>query len=218
MTIVGVVEEARLGSQAESSGPSEVYLPEGFAQQYQAPAAFRWMFLVKTTSDPDAAVSDLPVVLRRDVPGVVVRRAESIDAALARSVRLHRFRTVVFAVAGGAGLLILVIGVMGVVASGVSRRVREIGIRSALGAQRPALARMIVLQHLRPVMLGVAAGLLLSWWSTPLLSAFLYEVDAHEPIVWAGAALLLIVAAAAAAWIPARRASAVDPVRVLRAD
>jgi hypothetical protein len=218
VTIVGVVEEARFGSQAESRGPSEVYLPEGFAQEYRASAAFRWMFLVKTTSDPDAAVSDLPLVLRRDVPGIVVRRAESLDSALARSVRLHRFRTAVFAIAGGAGLLILLVGVTGVVASGVARRVREIGIRSALGAQPSVLTSMMVLEHLRPVMVGVAVGLLLSWWSTRLLSAFLYRIDPHEPIVWAGAAIMLMGAAAAAAWIPARRASAVDPVRVLRAD
>jgi putative ABC transport system permease protein len=77
---------------------------------------------------------------------------------------------------------------------------------------------MLVREHLRPVILGVAAGLLLSWWSTRLLSRFLYRVDPHEPLVWAGAAMILMLAAATAAWIPARRASAVDPVSVLRAD
>jgi hypothetical protein len=218
VTVVGVVEEAKFGSQAEGRGPTEVYLPEGYAQQYRASRSLRWMFLAKTTGDPDATVRDLPLVLRRDVPGVVVRRAESVESALAKSVRLHRFRTLVFSIAGGAGLLILLVGVTGVVASGVARRVREIGIRSALGAQQSALTGMIVLEHLRPVILGVAAGLLLSWWSTRLLSTFLYQIDPHEPSGWVGAAALLMFAAACAAWIPARRASAVDPVTVLRAD
>jgi putative ABC transport system permease protein len=221
VTVVGVVEEAKFGSQAEDQrgfgGTTEIYLPEGFAPGYRAAQSARWMVLAKT-ANPDAAVSDLRLILRRDVPGVAVRRAESLDSAVAKSVRLYGFRTLVFSIAGGAGLLILLVGVIGVVASGVARRVREIGIRSALGAEQSVLTSMIVLEHLRPVMLGVAAGLLLAWWSTRLLSAFLYQIDPHEPIVWATAAMMLMVAAAAAAWIPARRASAVDPVTVLRAD
>jgi putative ABC transport system permease protein len=218
VTVVGVVEEAKFGAQDDRPGFTEVYLPEGFAQQSRSSQSSRWMFLAKTVGDPDATVNDLPLILRRDVSGVVVRRAASFDASLAKSVRLYRFRTLVFSIAGGAGLLILLVGVTGVVASGVARRVREIGIRSALGAQQSVLTSMIVLEHLRPVMLGVAVGLLLSWWSTRLLSAFLYQIDPHEPIVWAGAAMMLMIAAGAAAWIPARRASAVDPVSVLRIE
>jgi putative ABC transport system permease protein len=218
VAVVGVVEEAKFGAQDDRPGSTEVYLPEGYARRIRASQSFRWMFLVKTVGNPGSAVSDLPLILRRDVPGVVVRRAESLDSALARSVRLYRFRTLLFSVAGGAGLLLLAVGVIGVVAGGVARRVREIGIRSALGAQQSALTMMIVLEHLRPVILGVAIGLLLSWWSTRLLSTFLYQIDPHEPSVWAGAAVLLLLAAASAAWIPARRASAVDPVGVLRAD
>lgn len=219
VTVVGVVEEAKLGNQAEGErSPTEVYLPEGYAPHYRASGSFRWTFLVKTAGDPDAVVANLPLVLRRDVPGVIVRRAESIDSALAKSVHLYRFRTLVFAIAGGAGLLLLIVGITGVVAGGVARRVREIGIRSALGAQQSVLTGMIVLEHLRPVIVGAVIGLLLSWWSTRLLSTFLYEVDPHDPSVWVGAAALLMFAAACAAWIPARRASAVDPVTVLRAD
>jgi putative ABC transport system permease protein len=218
IVVVGVVEEAKFGAQDDRRGLSEVYLPEGYAQQSRVSQSFRWMFLAKTAGDPDEAVSDLPLVLRRDVPGVVVRRAESIDSALAKSVHLYRFRTLIFSIAGGAGLLILVVGVIGVVASGVARRVREIGIRSALGAQQSELTGMLVREHLRPVVIGAAIGLLLSWWSTRLLSTFLYQIDPHEPSVWAGAAALLMLAAAGAAWLPARRASAVDPVSVLRAD
>ena len=218
VTVVGVVEEAKFGAQDDPRGFTEVYLPEGYAPGYLAAQSIRWMFLAKTAGDPDATVSDLPLILRRDVPGVVVRRAQSLDSAVAKSVRPYRFRTLVFSIAGGAGLLILLVGVIGVVASGVARRVREIGIRSALGAQQSVLTGMIVVEHLRPVILGVAAGLLLSWWSTRLLSSFLYQIDPHEPLVWAGAAMMLMLAAAGAAWIPARRASAVDPVSVLRIE
>ena len=174
--------------------------------------------LLNTAGDPAHVIQDLALILRRDVPGVLVRRAESFDQALANSVRDHRARMVMFTLTGGAGLLLLVVGIVGVVASGVARRVREIGIRSALGAQQPQLVRMIVLEYLKPIAAGVAGGFVASWWVTRLVEAFVYQIDAHEPMVFAAAGATLLVVAAIAAWIPARRASAVDPVTVLRAD
>jgi ABC-type antimicrobial peptide transport system permease subunit len=125
---------------------------------------------------------------------------------------------VVFGVSAAAGLLLVAVGIGGLVATGVARRVREIGIRHALGASRPQLVRMLVVDYLLPSLAGVALGLLASWWTTRLLDAFLYRIDAHNPAVWAAAALGLLLVAASAAWIPARRASAVDPMVVLKAD
>jgi ABC-type antimicrobial peptide transport system permease subunit len=75
-----------------------------------------------------------------------------------------------------------------------------------------------VLDYLRPVIAGVATGLLASWWTTRLLTHFLYEVDPHEPFVWIGSVAALMVVASLAAWLPARRASAVNPTTVLRID
>ena len=100
----------------------------------------------------------------------------------------------------------------------VARRVREIGIRGALGAQQRQLVTMIVLEYLRPVIAGVATGLLACWWTTRLVTHFLYEIDPHEPLVWVGSVAALMVVASLAAWLPARRASAVNPTLVLRAD
>ena len=147
-----------------------------------------------------------------------MRRAESLDQAIAKSVRLYRFRTALFALSAGAGLLLLSVGVWGLVASGVARRVREIGIRGALGAQQRQLVTMIVLDYLRPVIAGVATGLLASWWTTRLVTHFLYQIDPHEPFVWMGSVAALMVVASLAAWLPARRASAVNPTVVLRID
>jgi ABC-type antimicrobial peptide transport system permease subunit len=114
--------------------------------------------------------------------------------------------------------LLLSVGVWGLVAGGVARRVREIGIRGALGAGQRQLVTMIVLEYLRPVIAGVAAGLLASWWTTRLATHFLYEIDPHDPLVWMGSVATLMAVAALAAWLPARRASAVNPIVVLRLD
>jgi putative ABC transport system permease protein len=149
---------------------------------------------------------------------VLVRRAESFDDALLTSVRLHGFRAALFAVPASMGLMLLAVGVAGLVATGVARRVRELGIRSALGAQRRQLVGMVIVDHLRPSLTGVGFGLLLSWWTTRLLSTFLYEIDAHEPIVWVGAALSLLSVVLVAAWIPAHRAGTVEAMTVLRAE
>jgi putative ABC transport system permease protein len=210
VTVVGVVEEARFGSQGDAHG-GEIYIPQ------LRPAPHR-VYLLKTAGDPADVIHDLAIILRRDVPGVLVRRAVSFDQALADSVRDHRARMVIFTLTAGAAMILLVVGIVGIVASGVARRVREIGIRSALGAQQPQLVRMIVVGYLRPIVAGVGCGLVASWWAAQLVKAFVYQIDAHDPVVFGVAAVTLVVAATVAAWIPARRASAVDPVTVLRAD
>lgn len=212
ITVVGVVEAARLVEQDSADG-GEIYFPQGILLDL-APK----VYLLKTAGDPADVVQDLGLVLRRDVPGVLVRRAESFDQALAGSVKDHRARMVMFVLTGGAGLLLLVVGIVGIVASGVARRVRELGIRTALGAQQLQIVRMIVIEHLKPIVAGVAAGAVASWWAARLVEAFLYQIDVHEPMVFAAATAVLLLAATFAAWIPARRASTVDPVAILRAD
>jgi predicted permease len=207
-TVIGVVEDARFGSQ-DDDRMGEIYLP-GTGRRY--------VYFLKTAGDPDDVARDVALALRSDVPEVLVRRAESLDAALSRSVRPHRFRMALFALAGGAALLLVAVGVAGLVATSVARRVREIGIRTALGARRRQLVSMIVLEHLRPSIAGVLAGALASWWASTLLGAFLYGIDAHEPLVWTAAIATLVGVSAIAAWLPARRASAVDPIVVLRVE
>jgi ABC-type antimicrobial peptide transport system permease subunit len=208
VAVIGVVEDARLGSQ-DDDRMGEIYL---------ARPGQRYAYFLKTAGDPEDVARDVALALRTDVPEVLVRRAESLDAALSKSVRLHRFRMVLFALAGGAALLLVAVGVAGLVATSVVRRMREIGIRAALGARRRQLVSMIVLDHLRPSIAGVLLGGLASWWASGLLRSFLYGIEAHEPLVWAAAIATLLMVSAIAAWLPARRASAVDPIVVLRAE
>jgi putative ABC transport system permease protein len=208
--VVGVVEEARFGSQDEAHG-GEIYLPRSLSSSFQRP-----VYLLKTAGDPGVAARDVALILRSDIPGAFVRRSESFDQALADSVRIHRFRMVLFSVASGAGLLLLAVGIGGLVATGVARRVREIGVRAALGAQQQRLVRMIVFEYLRPAIAGTAIGLLCSWWVSRLISGFLYEIEAHEPAVWAAAIATLLMVTIVAAWIPGRRAARVDPLVALR--
>jgi putative ABC transport system permease protein len=211
VTVIGVVAEARFSSQAETSF-GEIYFPMSLRPRPSN------VYFLRTSGDPSLVAREAAVALNRDVPGIVVRRAESYEMALAKSVRLHRFRATLFSVAALAGLLLLAVGVSGLVSMGVARRVRELGIRATLGARRAQLGRMIVVDHLRPVIAGAALGLIASWWTTTLLSGFLYDFEPHDPRIWTAASAVLLIVAALAAWIPARRASGVDPAVILRIE
>jgi ABC-type antimicrobial peptide transport system permease subunit len=98
----------------------------------------------------------------------------------------------------------------------VASRIREIGIRAALGARPAQLVRLVVATQLRPVLIGLAIGLVASWWTSKLVRAYRY--DSHDVRVWVAAAAIILCAAMVAAWIPARRASRVDPTIALRAE
>lgn len=195
----------------ERSG--EIYIPAGLSSGLPP-----LLYLVRSNQSPSDVAREVALILRQDFPEVLVRKAETFDDTIGRNVRLHRFRTVVFGVAGGAALVLAAVGIAGLVATGVARRLREIGIRAVLGARRRQLVNMLVLDHLRPAIIGVAFGLLASWWVSRLVRAFLYEIEPHEPWVWAAAVLTVLCVVIFVAWIPARRAGTADPAAVLRTE
>lgn len=209
--VAAVVEEVRLGSQADVRW-GEIYVPASSTRRTQT------VFLVRTEMPPDLMAPEYAAVLNRDVAGVLVRRAESLEHALQQSVRLFAFRGVIFTAAGLAGLGIVLVGVAGLVAMNVSHRRKELGIRAALGAQRPRLVRLVVGAHLRPVAVGTMIGALGFWWTAEMLRAFLYAHEPYDAGLWILGAVALLTVAVLGAWIPAHRASGVDPARVLRSE
>jgi ABC-type antimicrobial peptide transport system permease subunit len=137
---------------------------------------------------------------------------ERLDVGL----RDQRFRAALFASFAVTALLLAAFGLYAVGAFDVSERQREMGIRMAIGAGRGRIQRLIVLQLLRPVAVGVVTGLLLCYWTGSLLQSFLHQVDARDPWTMAIVAVVLVATAALAAWLPARRAARVDPIVALR--
>ena len=119
----------------------------------------------------------------------------------------------------GFALLALVlgmVGVYGVLSHAVSRRTHEIGIRMALGSRRRALVRSVILAGLRPVVAGLVVGLPAAWAVTRTLEGMLFEVGAVDPLTYATVAGMLVAVGLLAGWVPARRASSVDPIIALR--
>jgi ABC-type antimicrobial peptide transport system permease subunit len=122
----------------------------------------------------------------------------------------------VMTVFGGCALLLAAIGIYGLMAYSVEQRTQEIGIRLALGAQMSQVLKMVVTQGMVLALAGVAIGLAAAFGLARLITAFLFGVTAKDPVVFAGVPILLTAIAFLAVWLPARRASRVDPLVALR--
>jgi putative ABC transport system permease protein len=145
-------------------------------------------------------------------------RFRTLQQVLADSLAPRRFNVVLVACFGAAALVLATTGVFGVVACSVSRRTREIGVRAALGASASDLRRMILGQGLRTILPGVAVGVVGALALARTLRSMLFGVSPADPLTLAGVTLLLVGSALLACYLPARRATRVDPVVALRQE
>lgn len=210
-TIVGVVGDTRY--RALQDARFDLYIP--FAQW---PMAFVNHFAVRTTVDPKAM---LPIV-RNEVaaldPMQAITRVATMDEMVATHLAQPRFSAVLLNWLSGLALLMAAVGIYGVLAYSVAQRTGEFGVRLALGAQTRDILRLVVGQGMRLVLMGITIGLVAAIGLTRLLKTLLFGVSATDPMTYAGAALLLIAVALLACWIPARRATKIDPLQALRQE
>jgi len=151
-------------------------------------------------------------------PNLPLANVHTLQEIYTKSLARTSFTLVMLAIAGAMALLLGVVGIYGVISYSVSQRTREIGIRMALGARKDELMRMFVGQGLRLALIGVACGLVAAVGLTRLMKSMLFEVKPLDPATFATVALGLVLAAALASYLPALRATAVDPMVALRAD
>jgi putative ABC transport system permease protein len=147
-----------------------------------------------------------------------VFRIETLDQLIATSTGQRRFSVMLFGVFAAAAIALASVGLYGVMSYAVTQRTHEVGIRMALGAQRRDVLGLILRQGLRLTLGGIAIGLIAAWAATRLLVNMLYGVSATDPLTFAGVSLLLIGVALLACYLPARRATKVDPLVALRND
>ena len=149
----------------------------------------------------------------KDQPVSQVRSMEQVQGDSIADRRLTVWLLGVFA---ALAIVLAAVGIYGVISFSVARRTREIGVRMALGASRADVLRMIVREGMRTAAIGLAAGLVAALALTRVMRSILYEVTATDPAVFAAIALLLAAVAALASYIPARRATRIDPIAALR--
>jgi ABC-type antimicrobial peptide transport system permease subunit len=139
-----------------------------------------------------------------------------MDEVISRSTSRQRFNMLLMTVFGGSALLLAAIGVYGLMAYSVQQRTQEIGIRMALGAESGHVRTMVISQGLRFALAGVVVGLAAAFGLARLLATFLFGVTAWDPVVFTVVPILLTVVSLIAIWIPALRATRVDPITALR--
>jgi predicted permease len=209
-TIVGVVGTINSIDLGQPVTKERIYYP---ATQ-QAP---RMMALVlKTGLDPQALVPQVRAAVHEIDPEQPIAAVRTLDQWVARSLQNRRTPMTLLALFGAVALVLSAIGIYGVLAFGVAQRVREFGIRQALGADRGSILSLVLTQGLRTAGAGIVLGVVLAAAVTRYLEALLFGVTSRDPIVFGAVAVTLLAVAIAACYIPARRATEVDPMVALR--
>jgi len=220
-TIAGVLDDIRQQSVAEPSQP-ELYIPLAQIAPGSAlygPLVSRYLQLaVRTRSAPEAMIPEVRSAIRDENPNLALSEFTTMNQAVEDSLGVERLATGILAAFGALALIITVVGLYGLLSYSVALRAHEIGIRMALGAGRGRVTGMILSQAFLLLAVGVLAGVGLALESSRLLASFLYGVTRFDPWTLALAPAALILCGAAAAWIPARRAASIDPMRALRTE
>jgi predicted permease len=209
--IVGVVGDVRRDGLASPSQP-EMYVPFGQDAWWAAYLALR------TTGDPARLSATVRNEVRALDPTLPIAAVEPMGQFVTDSVAQPRFRTSLLGLFAATALVLSLVGLYGVVSYNVGRRTREVGVRMALGARGSDVVRLVLANGLGLAGLGLAAGLAGAFLVTRWLSGLLYGVSPLDPATYAGVALLFLAALLSACYVPARRATQVDPVRALRAE
>ncbi len=209
-TVVGVAQDAQYSSSASSAHPF-FYRPYW---QIQNNGDSR--FIVRTASQPGAMLHDIKSVIRGVDSNVPIGEDATMTGALINDFGSLRLTRVVLIFAGTAAVVLSAIGLYSVIAFLVARRTREIGIRVALGATRQQVLSLFLGQGMKLVLGGAIAGVVIAVVGLRILATLLYEISAADPLTLAAVSLLLALVCLLASYIPARRASAVDPMVALR--
>jgi putative ABC transport system permease protein len=207
--VVGDVKDAGL----DEADPPELYLP--FDQW-----PVQGMSLIMKTSVPPASLAE---AARRAVysvdPNMPVANVRTLEQIVARSISQPKFYMTLLAVFAAVALVLAAIGIFGVLSYAVAQRTREIGIRMALGAQQRSVLTLIVMQAMTLAVAGVAIGTVCALiLSQSLVATLLFSTSPHDAVTFVAVAALLAVVALASSYIPARRATRVDPIVALRAE
>ena len=207
--IIGVVGDVKHFGLDTPAKP-ELYLP--YAQR----PTQNQTLVIRATAEPTALVAAVRNAVRTLDQNLPLYGIRTVEEYLAASVAARRMNMLLIGVFAGLALLLAAVGIYGVVAHSVTERTREIGIRMALGANAYEVLRLMLRDGLKLTLLGVALGLIAALGLTRMLKSLLFEVQTTDPLTFVAVALLLTVVALLACWIPARRATKVDPLTALR--
>jgi predicted permease len=212
MTIIGVAADVRQSGPADESRP-ECYMP--YLQHFYNGATLS--LVVRTENDPMQLAETIRRTARELAPGVPLRFT-TLDALTAQNVAQPRFRALLIGAFGAVALVLAIVGVFGVMAYSVSQRTAEIGLRIALGATSSQILRLLSGRAIVMVGMGLAFGFVGSALTTRFLASLLFAVEPSDPLTYVAVAAILASASLIALYVPAFRATRVDPLVALRCE
>jgi putative ABC transport system permease protein len=207
--VIGVIADVRHTTLEEAATPQIYHLDEDIGGGSIA---------VRSTLPPKSVASAIRSTLHAIDPNLAVSDIQTMGELESLASARRRFQTSLLTVFAAIALFLALVGLYGLMAYSVSRRTREVGIRMALGVQRADVLMLVLKKAALLLGIGLAAGLIASWFATRAIQSFLFGVGQHDPITILSVCVLLAVCGMIAALIPARRAASIDPMEALRAE
>jgi putative ABC transport system permease protein len=209
VTVVGVVGRVKMGGLSEQSNRVQGYV--SYLEFPMAPA-----IIVRTRTAPETFVAAIREQVRAIDPESAVYDIKTMRQIRSGSIATQRFNLALLGIFAGIALTLALVGIYGMTAYVVAQRTHEIGIRMALGASPGKVLKLIIGQGMKLAGIGVAAGLVAAFWMTRLMKGLVFGVSPNDPVTFAAIPLLLVCVSLLACWLPARRATKVDPLNALR--
>ena len=218
--VAGVVGDVKQDSLDQTRPVETLYWP---LSQLTVPPSEAWRsfgmsLVVRTSADPASATSGVTSAVHQVDPETPVVGVVTMEGLISASLSPQRFNVLLLGAFAGLALVLAAVGIYSVLSYSVRRRVREIGIRMALGATPSDVLQMVVADGMKPILLGVALGLAIAFALSRVVTSLIYGVRATDPLTFAGVALLLVAVGLLATILPAHRATRVEPVRTLREE
>jgi ABC-type antimicrobial peptide transport system permease subunit len=210
-TVVGVVADVRQSSLDEAAA-TQMYMP------FSRGGGVSSDLIVRSTLPASSLVASVRAALAEVDPSMSIVEVRPLTQLVDRAVSPRKFLLSLLAGFAGVGLLLASLGIYGVISYGVAQRVQEIGVRMALGATGSSVRGLVLWETLRLALAGIAIGLLASFALARLIAALLYDTSPADPMTFVATGALLVTVAAVAGYVPALRASRVDPMTALRAE
>jgi len=211
-TVVGIVKDVKLAGLG-SSLTDAVYGLNTLMPWWR-----NFTYTVRTAGDPTSLAPAVRQIVHEADPSLAVTSLQAMTDIMRTSIAPTRASMLLLVLFAGIAMVMAAVGVFGVMSYAVNLRAREMGIRMALGAPSSEVRRMVVVDGMKQALVGVALGVAGAIWLTRMMATMLFGVMPGDPATLAGAAALLLAAAAVACYLPARRATTVDPLIVLRTE